>query len=211
MLGLRFICPPQGASAAEYRSGSLRYALRARPAAFAGSRLRPGFCAVSGGGFFHLRSIHAGCVSQRQRPQTANRPEGTALPLRRLLWAAGSFSLCHIHYRKLTLFFRQPLSAEDIAGNHGSREISPGTNICGRYRRRQRFAGDIAGNHGSREISPLEPLTVDMPYKKKNLSNDCETLKDSKKIPGIVLLVFAKGNEGNSGFARSEQGSILCM
>ena len=47
--------------------------------------------------------------------------------------------------------------------------------------------------------------------KKKNLSNECEPLKDSKKIPGIVLLVFAKGNEGNSGFARSEQGSILCM
>ena len=125
MLGLRFICPPQGASAAEYRSGSLRSALRARPAAFAGSRLRPRFCVVSAGGFFHLRSIHAGCVSQRQRPQTVNRPEGTALPLRRLLWATGSFSLCHIHYRKLTLFFRQPLSAEDIAGNHGSREISP--------------------------------------------------------------------------------------
>ena len=115
MLGLHFICPLPGASAAEYRSGSLRCALRARPAAFAGSRLRPGFCAVSASGFFHLRSIHAGCVSQRQRPQTANRPEGTALPLRRLLWATGSFSLCHIHYRKLTLFFRQPLSAEDIA------------------------------------------------------------------------------------------------
>ena len=30
-------------------------------------------------------------------------------------------------------------------------------------------------------------------------------------IPGIVLLVFAKGNEKNSGFARKKQGSILCM
>ena len=131
--------PCRGASAAEYRSGSLRSALRARPAAFAGSRLRPRSCVVSASGFFHLRSIHAGCVSQRQRPQTVNRPEGTALPLRRLLWATGSFSLCHIHYRKLTLFFCQPLSA-----------------------------GDIAGNNGSQEISPLEHLTVDMPYKKKN-------------------------------------------
>ena len=154
MLGLRFICPRQGASAAEYRSGSLRCALRARPAAFAGSRLRPRFCVVSAGEFFHLWSIHAGCVSQRQRPQTANRPEGTALPLRRLLWERGSFSLCHIHYRKLTLFFCQPLSAEDIAGNHGLREISQGPKVCGRYRRGQRFAGDSAGNHGSREIAP---------------------------------------------------------
>jgi len=173
MLGLHFICPLPGASAAEYRSGSLRCALRARPAAFAGSRLRPRFCVVSAGGFFHLRSIHTGCVSQRQRPQTVNRPEGTALPLRRLLWESGSFSLCHIHYRKF-LFKLAPLFAGryrrkqrfagdiagnnglrgDIAGNNGLREISQGASICGRYRREQRFAGDIAGNKGLRKISP---------------------------------------------------------
>jgi hypothetical protein len=33
----------------------------------------------------------------------------------------------------------------DISGNNVLREISPGTMVCGRYRRGQRFAGDIAG------------------------------------------------------------------
>jgi len=171
MLVLHFICPLPGASAAEYRSGSLRCALRARPAAFAGSRFRPRFCVVSAGGFFHLRSIHAGCVSQRQRPQTANRPEGIALPLRRLLWESGSFSLCHTHYRKFSFpprlrrditgdnglrerYRRERLFARGIAGNEYLRELSPGTKGCGRYRRERVFAGDIAGSEYLREISP---------------------------------------------------------
>ena len=68
---------------------------RARAAPFAGSRLRPRFAVVSAGEIFHLRSIHVGCVSQRQRLQTANRPEGNSMPLWRLQWVIGSFSLCH--------------------------------------------------------------------------------------------------------------------
>ena len=33
------------------------------------------------------------------RPHNSNRPEGKALPLRRLLWGTGNSVLCHIRYR----------------------------------------------------------------------------------------------------------------
>ena len=42
-------------------------------------------------------------TKQRERPQTANRLEGNAMPPRRLLWVRGSFSLRQRHYRKFTL------------------------------------------------------------------------------------------------------------
>lgn len=42
-----------------------------------------GLCDVSVSGIFHLWSIQAGCVSQRNRPQTGNRLDGRAMPQRR--------------------------------------------------------------------------------------------------------------------------------
>ena len=49
---------------------------------------------------------------QRQRPQTANRLEGNAMPPRRLLWVRGSFSLRQRHYRKYRLIkLQEPVFA----------------------------------------------------------------------------------------------------
>ena len=102
MLGLRFTRPEMTSGRPLRNTAVVRYApaLRARAEAL---RRSPAPTTVYSCFSWRLLSPltnTSGVCKTAFRPQTANRPEGHALPLRRLHYVKGNSCLCHTRYRK---------------------------------------------------------------------------------------------------------------